>query len=284
MGKIFKMFVLCSLALIVGTTGVMAQMKKTSFVALGDSIPFGFNLGEDNTNPAEEAFPFLMGMIGKGDVNNLGVPMWKTDDLLKAVEHDPVFRDTIGQADLITVNIGSNDLLQALHDAFYRSFWDSSRFSEYLFEEIDNRELYNNLERILIEIRMLSDAPVLLYNIYNPFQEDDPLYNVALHVLPEVNNHLEMITQQCNNDNVILIDAFGVFQTGEGDYVLESDIHPTRSGHQRLAQIGIEAIDKHKLQQKEEQRPCAAPLFNYGFARNNMLIAQTLPARKARSG
>ena len=89
---------------------------KESLVALGDSITFGYNLGINNQHPSKEAFPYL---IDNNDgkefrVNNLSVPGWTSAQLLDALQNDQRFRQAVTHADVITLDIGSNDLLQAI--------------------------------------------------------------------------------------------------------------------------------------------------------------------------
>ncbi|WP_051314761.1 GDSL-type esterase/lipase family protein [Alteribacter aurantiacus] len=259
MVRIAKVFLLFLLAGLVFSSHVMAhtQLKQPTLVALGDSIPFGFNLAEDHSKVSDGAFPLLIGEMKNKRVKNLGVPMWKTGDLLQAVQEDHMFRESIREAEVVTVTVGSNDLLQALHDAFVRSFFNSDKFQEYLYEEIERSNLYDQLEETLREIRLLTDAPVLLYNFYNPFQDNDPLYPVALHVLPNVNSTLKEMVEECRHAGVYLVDAFDAFQFSPKDYVLPFDIHPTFYGHQRLAEIGLETIYNVNL---EGEVFCTDPL------------------------
>ncbi|WP_238943050.1 hypothetical protein [Planococcus beijingensis] len=66
MSKMIKIFVAALIALALGTPTALADSHhghgKQSLVALGDSIPFGYNLGETNDRPAEVAFPYLIGV------------------------------------------------------------------------------------------------------------------------------------------------------------------------------------------------------------------------------
>ncbi|MDR7078753.1 lysophospholipase L1-like esterase [Neobacillus niacini] len=54
-------------------------------------------------------------------VRNLAVPGWKTINLLNALNNDQKFIQAVSKADYITLNIGSNDLLKPIKDAFVAS-------------------------------------------------------------------------------------------------------------------------------------------------------------------
>src|ERR1700730_8454693 len=66
---------------------------QRDLVGLGDSITFGYNLGANNNQPSQYAFPFLMGEDTHLHVRDLGIPGWTTSDLLNAIKHNEQFRD-----------------------------------------------------------------------------------------------------------------------------------------------------------------------------------------------
>jgi lysophospholipase L1-like esterase len=90
-----------------------SEPSKKSLVALGDSISFGYNLG-NNHHPSQAAFPFVMGKETKMRVRNLGVPGWGTDQLLTAIQQDEKVRQAVRHADVVTLEIGSTDFLQGM--------------------------------------------------------------------------------------------------------------------------------------------------------------------------
>lgn len=113
MNKLFKVIAAVLLALSLGTPTAFAHQdhghghSKDSLVALGDSIPFGYNLTKNNSSPAKIAFPSLIGDEADLRVRNLGVPGWQTTDLLTAFETNQKFRQAVRRADYVTVNIGA---------------------------------------------------------------------------------------------------------------------------------------------------------------------------------
>src|SRR3954466_7649923 len=80
--------------------------SKLNIVALGDSITFGY------PPPSTTAFPDLIS--GARNVVKFGGSGATTSELLAAINSDPKeFKKALKKADAITINIGSNDFMQA---------------------------------------------------------------------------------------------------------------------------------------------------------------------------
>ncbi|MDQ0257764.1 lysophospholipase L1-like esterase [Evansella vedderi] len=247
MKTIYRSIVILLVFMLLASTNVFAKNENAtkSLVALGDSIPYGYNLGNNNNaSPSRVAFPYLIGEELDMRVRNLAGPGWQTGHLLTALETDQKFRQAVRHADYITLNIGNNDLLKALATAQVRSGGDPVLFQQYLMEEIGKSNIFGNLGLIISEIRSLTDAPVVIYNIYNPFQTYDPLHVVGSNLLPGINHQLSEAVGLLNSihNNILLVDAYAAFGTNQEAYVISEDIHPTKSGQGVLADIGIRAI------------------------------------------
>ncbi|ASN03887.1 SGNH/GDSL hydrolase family protein [Virgibacillus necropolis] len=218
---------------------------KQSLVALGDSIPFGYNLGQHNHHPAKSAYPYLIGNDSDLRVRNLGVPGWQTHQMLTALKTDQKYRQAVRHADYIVLNIGNNDLLQALRAAQAASNGNSLLFMQLLQQEIQKSNLFANVGGIIEVTRSLTDAPIVVYNVYNPFQLDDPLYTFGSAILPTINSRFKDLTTLYNSQygNVLLADAYSAFGQNQSTYVLPGDIHPTVEGQIKLAEIGMDVLD-----------------------------------------
>ncbi|WP_078427514.1 SGNH/GDSL hydrolase family protein [Alkalihalobacterium alkalinitrilicum] len=245
MRKSFQMVILLIIFTLLFSSGAIAKSDnaKKSLVALGDSIPYGYNLGS-NEEPSRLAFPYLIGEEANLRVRNLAVPGWKTEDMLNALQNDQKYRQAVRHADYITLNIGSNDLLLALQIASSQCV-DQIQFQQCLFEIIGDSAFFTNLNKILHEINLLSDAQIVVYNIYYPFRSDDPirghLNHVGLQVLPSINDQIASISF----NKASIADAFNAFVIGSdnpGANVILGDIHPSIEGHQVLADIGLEGL------------------------------------------
>ena len=242
MTKLFNIFVAVLIALSLGTPSAFADNNhgKESLVALGDSIPYGYNLGQTNESPAKIAFPFLIGDDADLRVRNLGVPGWQTQDLLAALKTNKNFRKAVHHSDYVTLNIGSNDFLEILRSAHAESGGNSELLRKLIEQKLASSNAFDNLSKIIQEIGSLTDAPIVLYNIYNPFQLNDPFHLVADHYLPQINAVYAEIAHVYYN--VELADAYSAFGDNQAEYVIPQDVHPTAAGQEVLAEIGLAAL------------------------------------------
>lgn len=213
---------------------------KESLVALGDSIPFGFNLGQNNQNPAKTSYPYLIGEDGDLRVRNLGISGWQSAQLLNALETNQKYRQALDHADYVSVTIGSNDLLAILRAAAAESGGNQALFQQLLQQKLTTSTVFSNIAETIEEIRSLTDAPIVLYNVYNPFQLNDPLHYLADAVLPQIN--LGFTGLAASNANVYVADAYSAFGNNQATYVIQGDIHPTNAGQEVLADIGLDAL------------------------------------------
>ncbi|MFD1864620.1 GDSL-type esterase/lipase family protein [Planococcus chinensis] len=242
MKKSLKMAAIILLAGSLSAPAAFAQNGnvKESLVALGDSIPFGYNLGQNNRNPAKTAYPYLIGEEDDLRVRNLGIPGWQTDQLLAALQSDQKYRQAIIHADYVAVTIGNNYLLQILLETGAKSGGNQDLFNLLLQQKLASSDVFANLLSILTQTRALTDAPIVLYNVYNPFQLNDPLHYAADPILPLINGQFAQLASLFSG--VSLADANAAFGNDQAIYVILRDIHPTAAGQQVLSDIGIDAL------------------------------------------
>lgn len=247
----FKSFLILLVVSLVFSTSAFAKNDngKNSLVALGDSIPFGYILDANNNHPSKDAFPFLMGKEADLRVNNLGIAGLTTGGMLNLLQNNQKYRQAVKHADYITLNIGNNDLLAALRAAAAVSGGNSETFYNQLIQNIQSSNVFENLKATIVEIRKLSDAPIVVFNVYNPFQVGDPLHYIALTALPLINGNIKSFSGAGAN-NVVLADAYTAFGSNQAKYVIVGDIHPTVAGHVKLAKIGLQALELKKGKKK----------------------------------
>jgi lysophospholipase L1-like esterase len=231
------------------------NIDKPNLVALGDSISFGYKLEDNQTQPSPNAFPSLVAP-GEFDVTNLGVPGWTSSDLLIAMNTNTSFSAAIKAADFITLNIGNNDLLQAvgINEIIANpGAVDQMAIFQKVIPAADL--LKQNLTAIITKIKAENPtAPIVLYNIYNPFGEStDPvfglLHNISKQIihdgvqnLPGI-NQLYAVADQV--PGIYLADAYSAFDGNQADYIFGAPkdlIHPNAAGHQVLAGLATEIL------------------------------------------
>ncbi len=220
--------------------------ESSILVALGDSITYGLYLDADVTKPSTLAFPHLI-EAGKHEVINLGVPGLTSAQLLQLLQTNEEYLTAVQQASIITVNIGNNDLLQAAGIAEAIENGEPIIIDEELQNKLDGAvlEMAQNLQAIMGMIRQQSDAPVVLYNLYNPFGENEDPFLQSLHLLgeeliPAINS--QIIHPIANQSAAVVADAYTAFSGKQSVYITYDFVHPNALGHEALAAAGVAAL------------------------------------------
>jgi len=219
-------------------------------VSLGDSVTFGYNLTDtaNNTKPSQSAFPFVIGQSMHFQVSNLGIPGWTSGDLLNALQNANFMRP-LGQANVITIDIGSNDLLQLAGSMGLLQQATANPTAALTLTSAQTQafqaaivQFGKNVTAIIAQVRQTTDAPIVLYNLYDPFPD-----NTGLHTVTEQFQQVEngIIAQvAAAQKNVVVADAHAAFdhQQLTDVRVAQGDVHPTVAGQTALAQAGETAI------------------------------------------
>ncbi|WP_413303067.1 GDSL-type esterase/lipase family protein [Bacillus sp. 1P10SD] len=220
---------------------------KPNLVSLGDSIAFGYK--RVDPQPSREAFPYLIGNGKYTVTKNISYPGWRSDQLLANVTK-PENINFIKEANVFTLQIGNNDLLQA---PGIKEVLENPPAADLPPEQLklllDNAtiaagnaavQITNNLTQIILYIRSLNtDAPIILYNMYNPFAAG-PIHELGEKIIPGINEGV--IKSVAAQSGSLLADAYSAFNGNQTTYILPDDIHPTSAGHKALAMAGEKAL------------------------------------------
>ncbi|HEY2422199.1 MAG TPA: GDSL-type esterase/lipase family protein [Neobacillus sp.] len=215
---------------------------KPNLVSLGDSITYGWNLDADHTKPSTLAFPYLIGG-GKYNVSqNISFPGWTSQELLDAIQL-PASLAAIQNANVITLDIGNNDLLQTPevvqiinNPTVPPTPEQITAATQAIFGPGGTaQKLGINLTTILGKILEVNpDATIILYNMYNPFGASTPgLHAVGEQIIPQINE--KVIGLLALQTGSYVADAYTAFNGLQSDYILPADIHPNTTGQQVLA-------------------------------------------------
>lgn len=219
-------------------------------VALGDSITFGYNLNPANLNPDAQAFPYLVGQADNLPVTDLGVPSWTSGDLLTALS-SPNFQRAIRSARVVTIDIGSNDLLGLagrlglLQEALSGSAVTITPAEQLQFQQAIV-QMSSNLTKTVAAIQAETNAPVVLYNLYDPFPAGSPLSAAGQEFITAAN---QAIAQVGTATGVPVLDAYSAFNGKQTTLVrvAEGDVHPTVAGQEVLATLLEQELTKLTL-------------------------------------
>lgn len=241
------------------TKGSTSPPKQT-LVALGDSITFGYNLQDTKNNsvPSSLAYPALIGTTDKFNVSNLGIPDMTSGELA-AVIKQPNFTHAIEGASVITLNIGSNDLLQWASDNGLLNDATASTVPTLTFAQ--EAEVFaiidafgQNFKQIVAYIRAQTSAPIVAYNLYNPFPSQSPLSAVDEELESYENAAIQQVATA--SKNVVVADAYDAFNGNQWTYVrlAEEDVHPNATGQAALANIGEQALQSLQSKMKTPKK------------------------------
>lgn len=212
--------------------------KQDLIVVLGDSIPFGYNLDKNN-NPSKDAYPTLVGNSEGYKVKNLAVTGDTSEDLLRLLQTKE-YQKNIAVADVVILEIGSNDLLQGAKPIIEKI--NTIPNYQPTFEDIAllkkiGQNLTLNLGEIIVKIRTLTESPIILYNIYNPYYGADIMTAPLLGSINPIYNYYASLP------NIELVNTYSAFYGKQDALIITGDIHPTYAGHQVLKELTINALN-----------------------------------------
>ncbi len=222
------------------------------YVALGDSMAFGAfaPIGRGYVPSYRDHIEADTGVNVR--LVNLGIPGWKSGDLLAALRGNLIFRIFVARASVVTWNIGGNDLLSA-----------RNRYKERMCGGSDNQDCLReavatfkpNWDAIIVEILSLRSASgtiIRTMDIYNPFVNEDRAEDtwpndqgndlqVVKPYLEAVNGHIAMTAVAHNIPFARVYRAFNG-PNGEGDpsdlgYIFFDGYHANGRGHRQLAEL-----------------------------------------------
>jgi lysophospholipase L1-like esterase len=203
------------------------------YVALGDSITVGVGAF------LNQGYAVLYRRILQNDLKqkvrlqNLGKNGWTSQDLLNDLLTNQTHIDAIKKAQIITLSIGGNDLLQGaknnvpleqVYDRFVRNF--------------------RKIDKIIKRLKKNAKEPYIIryLEIYNP-KPQDPL---AQKWIPRFNQ----VIHRARDNNTLIAPTYRVFaQKGKKLLFIDGE-HPNFLGHKAIAralqEIGHSALGVRK--------------------------------------
>jgi lysophospholipase L1-like esterase len=221
-----------------------------SYTALGDSLAFGA------LALPFRGYTFLYRGALQSDtgntvfLSNLGVPGWTSSDLLNALHSSFIFRTAVRNSQVITWNIGGNDLQDA-RSSYKAGTCGGSLNRDCLQAAV--AQIESNWKGIVVELKGLRDFKktiVRTMDIYNPYVVQDK----AADSWPDPGNDFQVlkfyldqvdafIAQQCALvDGIPFAQVYAAFNGPGGDqdpgkYISFDGLHPNDLGHAVMAQL-----------------------------------------------
>ncbi|HWJ03875.1 MAG TPA: SGNH/GDSL hydrolase family protein [Verrucomicrobiae bacterium] len=202
------------------------MLTNNIYLALGDSISAGFGVGRKSSFPAQYYTILLPGFPGLRYIN-AAVDGYTSTDLARLLRANRRVANLVAQASLISISIGSNDLL-ALGKALLAQ------------QPVDvaatQNALNQNLADIGARIRSLNPrARVQAAAIYNPLPAGPfaHLFKPAQTVINQANG---LLAQWSTGFGFELVPVDQAFKGREPLLIGPDYFHPNATGHLVIAQ------------------------------------------------
>lgn len=195
------------------------------YIALGDSITTGYGVSSSR-NFAAQYYSYLLNIYPGLHYINYGIPGLTTNRLVYMLSSNSELVHLVKQARVITLTIGSNDLL---HAGVY--FLRGAR--THIIYALSNME--RNLEFIGMQIRRLNPRGIVeVATIYNPLPAG-PYYQYsgpAQRIITQAN---KTIVHWAKKYGFRVVPVDRAFQGREQVVIGPDYIHPNSIGHQIVA-------------------------------------------------
>ena len=215
------------------------------YTALGNSISFGegasFKVNDTENHGYGYVYyfrDFLSTIFPCANLINRAQPGFTSSDLLQQLQNDPVTRQAAKKADLITINIGGNDLLDCLSQP-------PPTIPACLSTAVAT--FAHNWTLILKEIRksIRSHAEIFVMTVYNPVRGDDPRFGIIGPFIQQIN---QVIKANRFRFHYTVVDVHADFLGQFTDttqwkvciwtlFCTSQDPHPTDAGHLEIARL-----------------------------------------------
>lgn len=232
--------------------------KTMIYVALGDSLTKGYGLADAEKNRFSAVAAQKLNAAGiKCTERNYGVNGLTSGELLDMINGGEI--GMLDYADVITVDIGANDVLHAADDLIYTNLAGNVLTAdEYAAvcadEERSLAQCQENTEAIIKALREKNDhAKIIMFTIYNPYR------NVNLNIAVEgetltlagftddlVKRLNENINDIAKAQGCAVGDWYTAFEINPNNLVNAAygegtttnfDIHPNKDGHAVMGEV-----------------------------------------------
>lgn len=242
--RLVSALIISSLFVSIPFTASAKNIKKEQFdyVALGDSLAAGRTpYGVDQDGYVDILASRFEQSQYNVKLDNYGISGYRTTHIMNELFNplNPKYtslRESISKAELVTIDIGANDLLANLSD-----IQKNPSKAQPVLEGIGK-----NLFAILSEIDKINpDTKVYVMGYYNPFPHSPEQQQAALMPLLDAFNQTIQSVASMNGD--IFVPTSKVIEKHEKEYLPNpADIHLDIEGYQVVAKEFWKAIQKNK--------------------------------------
>lgn len=216
--------------------------RPLDYVAFGDSLAQGYPYYTENKAYSYTDFIYkqlnnMEEYKNKVSYTNYGISGFTSSDLLTQIsDHDVSL--TVSKADIITINIGGNDMLRALNKYSLDDY-------ESILGTID--KYADNLVEIFTQLRGKNPtAHIYMSNLFMPSIKDEKNidYDKARYIVSYLNR---IITNTSKPYNIKVVQVESIFkghEYGTSDSWFFDPIHPNQRGYSEMAKPFVTVISQ----------------------------------------
>jgi lysophospholipase L1-like esterase len=203
-----------------------AKTSQIRHLALGDSIIRGVGAGQNDNFVSQFSSKLAKQTDKEITFQNQGINGITSDELNKLVQ-DGRFDDDIKNSDIITINVGGNDILRMAGAKNLRTVIQS-------YDQLQS-SFSKNLSDMTTRITQLNPKVTIVFlELYNPLSPDHPMYPMADQMLPKWNLNIYEVANKLSGS--IVIETTKVIN-GENLHNLSADgVHPNSSGYSAISE------------------------------------------------
>lgn len=267
--SIFLLFF--SLTLLGNLTLFPAAENTPTYIAIGDSITEGSGMKNKENCFVNKFTKQLQGNIPELVSYNYGKQGDTITETLTKVQEDKELREHLSNAAYISITTGGNDILKIAADTARNvtntNYKKAKKIPKYIKNENVAKLILRYLKKgstkekldefldtftqnyhaLLEELNELNpNAIILNQTIYNPASgsEYESLAEAIDYVTVKMNAVITDEVYEQNSERILLTDTYALFKDQSPRYVriMEDDIHPTKEGHQLIADSLYETL------------------------------------------
>lgn len=251
-----------------GRRGADDPSKVIKYTALGDSIPKGYTVSEDDDL---KGYPRLLAEAMERDKTSVSLSEYTkngltAEGLCEIYLSDKKVREDLKAADLITVTIGANDLLKKFRQLYQEVIGGDTETQDkgtvlknIRKEAADNPEFLKEAAEIIstwdcdafekdwkkvmesIRRNRNEDTQVIVTTIYNPVGETEALGALNQVIAKTIGRMNQVIIRNSEEYGYQTADLSGA---GIEEHLQSDEIHPDQYGQQMIMEIIKEKYQK----------------------------------------
>jgi lysophospholipase L1-like esterase len=208
------------------------QADELVHVGLGDSVARGFGAADEKSY-MEKASAEIEKKTGKRVAfYNYGRNHLTSDGLLMMIQDTEII-ESIQKANLISLNIGGNDLLKiAISKGPLEAIQSLKKIK---------KDYQKNLKAIVTEIRNHNQHALIIFNeLYNPLDSKESYYESSIKLLKIWNSVIYRNVKEAGA--CVVIPSSELFESLELQQWAFDEVHPNDFGHEVICKKMIELI------------------------------------------